>query len=207
MRLSRATWGDVLNATGWRYGYGEEDWYTSATAIQRTRDGLTYANTHGSPLAAIGFGWCWDMTSANSPGGVADPVYQVRWAGASRGGPQGDLRWGAGCRRRGADRQQREYGHLPCGDRGVHRPLPDERLPDARLLHHGPVDGSGNTGETGYQRHLKHEKIRAHIRSSEDRVLFDYADILSWSDARRAENHNLARSGRQAANLSRHSRR
>ena len=31
LRFSRATWGDVGAATGWRYGYGEEDWYTSMT--------------------------------------------------------------------------------------------------------------------------------------------------------------------------------
>jgi hypothetical protein len=47
----------------------------------------------------------------------------------------------------------------------------------------GPVDGGGNTGESGYQRHLKHERIRAYVQASLDRVLFDYADILCWSNA------------------------
>jgi uncharacterized repeat protein (TIGR01451 family) len=45
----------------------------------------------------------------------------------------------------------------------------------------GPVDGS--SGESGYQRHLKHEHIRSYVRASSDRILFDYADILSWSNA------------------------
>jgi len=60
LRASRATWGDLLNSTGWRYSYGEEDWYTSSTAINRTKAGITYYNTIGPELNAFGFGWCWD---------------------------------------------------------------------------------------------------------------------------------------------------
>jgi len=60
LRFSRATWGDYGHATGWIYSYGEEDWFTSATAISRTKAGFTYCNTHGLELAAIGFGWCYD---------------------------------------------------------------------------------------------------------------------------------------------------
>jgi len=92
LRLSRATWGDVGHSTGWIYGYGEEDWYTSSLAISRTKDHLTYCNTHNLTIAATGFGWCWDMTWQNNPGGTIDPVFQVRWAGSSVGGPQGNLR-------------------------------------------------------------------------------------------------------------------
>ncbi len=60
LRLSRATWGDLNNSSGWIYGYGEEDWYTSTTAINRTKAGLDYCNNNGPVLAALGFGWCWD---------------------------------------------------------------------------------------------------------------------------------------------------
>jgi hypothetical protein len=45
------------------------------------------------------------------------------------------------------------------------------------------VDGGSNVGEFGYQRHLKCERIREHVRAGANRVLFDYADILCWSDA------------------------
>ena len=45
LRASRATWGDVSYSSGWIYSYGEEDWYTSATAISRTKAGITYCNT------------------------------------------------------------------------------------------------------------------------------------------------------------------
>jgi hypothetical protein len=60
LRASRATWGDVDYSTGWIYSYGEEDWYTSSTAMSRTKASITYCNTHSLTLAAFGFGWCWD---------------------------------------------------------------------------------------------------------------------------------------------------
>jgi len=68
LRISRATWGDVNNASGWIYGYGEEDWFTSETAINRTKAGLTYINTNGPELYAFAFGWCWDL-------GISFPDY------------------------------------------------------------------------------------------------------------------------------------
>lgn len=183
LRLSRATWGDVSHATGWIYGYGEEDWYTSAQAIQRTKDHLTYCNTHNLAIAAMGFGWCWDTTWHNSPGGGIDPVHQVRWAGSSVGGPQGDLRWGRDaddyaltnntvCMDTYLDATQQYMAH--CQTNGY---------PTRVFLTTGPVDGGGNTGESGYQRHLKHERIRAYAAAASDRCLLDYADILCWSNA------------------------
>jgi hypothetical protein len=60
LRASRASWGDYDNSTGWVYGYGEEDWVTSALAISRTKAGIGYCNTHNLTIAAIGFGWCYD---------------------------------------------------------------------------------------------------------------------------------------------------
>jgi len=60
LRASRATWGDLNNSTGWIYSYGEEDWFTSITAIDRTKAGITYCNTHSLTIGAMGFGWCWD---------------------------------------------------------------------------------------------------------------------------------------------------
>jgi hypothetical protein len=60
LRVSRATWGDYDNATGWIYSYGEEDWFTSTLAKTRTKAGITYCNTHSLTISAMGFGWCWD---------------------------------------------------------------------------------------------------------------------------------------------------
>lgn len=183
LRLSRATWGDLTNATGWRYGYGEEDWFTSSTSLLRTRASLDYAHSHGLPLAAFGFGWCWDMTADNSPGGGIDPVYQVRWAGRSYNGPQGSRRWGLD------DGDTTLTGNTVSID--TYLAATESYIAHCRANGYptlvffttGPVDGGGNTGENGYQRHLKHERIRDYVRAGSDRVLFDYADILCWSDA------------------------
>lgn len=60
LRASRATWGDLTHSSGWIYSYGEEDWITSTTAINRTKDGIKYCYDNNIPIAAIGFGWCWD---------------------------------------------------------------------------------------------------------------------------------------------------
>jgi hypothetical protein len=182
LRLSRATWGDVGSPTGWQYSYGEEDWYTSAQAIQRTKDHLTYCHANGLPIAVLGFGWCWDMTWHNPPGGGTDPVHQVRWAGSSVGGPDSDLCWGLDaddfaltgnhvCLDTYLDATQQYVDH--CQANGYATRI---------LFTTGPVDGGGNTGESGYQRHLKHERIRSYVQASPDSVLFDYADILCWSD-------------------------
>lgn len=181
LRISRATWGDVDTATGWQYGYGEEDWYTSAQAIQRTKDHLTYANTHDLAIAAMGFGWCWDMTWLNAPGGGIDPVHQVRWAGSSVGGPEGNLRWGLDA----AD--QALTGNSVCLDTYLGSiaeyiaHCQAHSYPTKVFFTTGPVDGGGNTGESGYQRYLKHQAIRNYVNTTAG-ILFDYADILTWGD-------------------------
>jgi len=185
LRVSRATWGDVNHASGWCYGYGEEDWYTSITATERTKGHLTYANTHGLTITAMGFGWCWDMTWRPS-GWISitdglDPVYNVHWDGSSVGGPDGNTRWGL------------DEGDVPLtGNRitmDTYLSATQEYIHYAQINGYptkvffttGPVDGY--SGESGYQRHLKHEYIRNYVRTSGDLILFDYADILSWSDA------------------------
>ncbi len=183
LRLSRATWGDISSSTGWRYGYGEEDWYTSTLAKTRTKDHITYCNTHNLTIAAMGFGWCWDMTWTNSPGGTIDPVYQVRWAGSSDGGPQGNLRWGIDAG------DSVLTGNSVCMDKYLNATIEyinhcvNNAYSTKVFFTTGPVDGGGNTSENGYQRHLKHEYIRNFVLASSSRILFDYADILCWSNA------------------------
>jgi hypothetical protein len=182
LRMCMATWGDVDNPTGWRYGYGEEDWYTSAQAVAQTKTHLTYANTNGLEIAAMGFAWCWDMTSGNNPGGGTDPVYQVRWAGSSVGGPEGDLRWGLDAE------DQALTGNSVCMDTYLN--AVDEYnahcqangYPTRVFFTTGPVDSSSNTGENGYQRYLKHQYMRNYVQALGDGILFDYADILTWGD-------------------------
>ncbi len=182
LRFSRASWGDVGSATGWRYGYGEEDWYTSQTARSRTAAGIRYCNTHGRPLHATGFGWCWDMTWLNGPGGTRDSVHQVRWAGSSEGGPQGNLIWGLDA----ADSSL--TGNSVCMDTylaATQRYIDScaaNGWPTTVFFTTGPVDGNDNS-ENGYQREVKHQYLRQYVAQDTARVLFDYADILCWSDA------------------------
>lgn len=182
LRFSRATWGDLTSATGWRYGYGEEDWYTSQTARSRTAAGIRYCNTHGRPLHATGFGWCWDMTWQNDPGGTRDPVQQVRWAGSSEGGPQGSLRWGLDAG------DSALTGNTVCMDtylwatQSFSDSCAANGWPTVVFYTTGPVDGNDNS-ENGYQREVKHQYLRDFVLQDSNRVLFDYADILCWSDS------------------------
>jgi hypothetical protein len=57
LRISAAAWGDVDSPSGWQYSYGEEDWHTSDTAIQRTKAHLTYCHTNIG-IGRHGLGWC-----------------------------------------------------------------------------------------------------------------------------------------------------
>jgi hypothetical protein len=183
LRLNGITWGDVSRPTGWVNSYGEEDWFTSPAAISRTENHLAYCTSHALSIAAMGFGWCWDMTADNSPGGTVDPVYKVRWAGRSAGGPQGSMRWGID------SGDSILTGNSVCMDTYLAATV---RLMDyckkngystKIFFTTGPVDGSSNLNENGYQRHLKHNHIRNFVKQAPDRILFDYADILCWNNA------------------------
>jgi hypothetical protein len=181
LRLSRATWGDYNNSSGWIYDYGEEDWFTNATAISRTKAHLTYCNTNNLQISAMGFGWCWDMTSNNWPAGTPDPVYHVRWAGRSEYGPQGSMRWGLD------DGDFELTGNTVSMDTYLNATndysnyCSANSYPTKIFYTTGPVDANENLGENGYQRHLKHNYIRQFVASSGERILFDYDDILCWN--------------------------
>jgi hypothetical protein len=183
LRASAATWGDVNNSSEWQYWYGEEDWFTSPLAVTRTRAHLTYANTNNLTVTAIAFAWCWDMTWHNAAGGGLDPVYQVHWAGSSEGGPDGDQRWGL------------DEGDMALT--GNHVSMNTYLSATEAYIAHNAANGFGtwvffttgpvenivyDIGEEGYQRQLKHEYIRNYVKNSNDRVLFDYADILTWGN-------------------------
>lgn len=193
LRFSRASWGDVGSSSGWIYGYGEEDWYTSTTAVDRTKASLTYCNTGGRSLAATGFGWCWDTTWQNSPGGTVDPVYKVRWAGSSVGGPDGNKIWGLD-----ADDYALTGNHV-CMDTYLQATqtyidfCKAQGYPTVVFFTTGPIEGA--SGESAYQRHLKHQRIRDYVQNGTDLYLFDYADILSWSDAGEASTLSWTDSG------------
>lgn len=181
LRASRATWGDLTHATGWRYEYGEEDWFTSAAALAQTKTFLQYAHDQGFGLSAVGFGWCWDETWHNAPTTAKDPVYKCGWAGSSVGGPEGDLPWGLDA----ADSSI--TGNSICMDTYLNATQEFIDYCVANSINTkvffttGPVDNLLAT-ENAYQRFLKHERIRDYVNTNGG-ILFDYADILCWDDA------------------------
>jgi hypothetical protein len=162
-------------------GCGESGWYASPNAISGMQGYLDSCNAGGRNLSATGFGWCWDMSWINNPGGTVDPVYNVHWAGASEDGPDGNMIWGL---------DAEDYsitGNHVCMDTYLNATqayadyCASRGYPTAVMLTTGPVDGYGD--ENGYQRQLKQDRIRQFAASLSSRVLFDYADILAWSDA------------------------
>ena len=169
----------------WAYGAGEREWYTNITGTTRIKNHLTYANTNGFIITAMGFGWCWDMTWHPSDWiSIAyglDPVYNVHWDGSSVGGPDGNTRWGldAGDVALTGNRITMDT-YLSATQEYINH-AQTNGYPTQVFFTTGPVDGY--SGESGYQRQLKHEYIRDYVLASGDRILFDYADILSWSNA------------------------
>ena len=173
----------------WGTGSGEAHWYTwyaypdaDRPAVKdRIKNHILYSYNNSLNLTAIGFGWCWDTTWHNGPGGEIDSVYNVHWAGSSEGGPDGDLRWGL------------DDGDIALTGNRVTMNTYLSATEEYRLyaigigaatkvlFTTGPVDSY--TEESGYQRHLKHEYIRSYVAANSDRILFDYADILCYNDS------------------------
>lgn len=164
----------------WSKSTGEENWYTNPGALLRIKNHIRYCEKNDLHIAAIGFGWCWDMTWHNPPGGGLDPVYKVHWAGASEGGPDGDQRWGLDAEDTSLTGNSismdtyldatQQYMNL-CAAEGYSTKV---------LFTTGPVDGDPK--ERGYQRQIKHDHIRKYVKADAARILFDYADILAWND-------------------------
>jgi len=164
-----------LENESWSGSCGEEDFWTNQSAISTMTDHLTYLQDNGNPITALGFGWCWDMTWHNPPGGEIDPEYGVHWAGSSVGGPDGDIRWGIDDGDNILTGNTINLSNYLAAVDHYNQQAPST----LSFFTTGPVDGNhGN--ENAYQRHLKHEAIRNHVKSNGG-VLLDYADILSWS--------------------------
>jgi hypothetical protein len=177
LRISGHRW----NGSGWNYSTGEEDWYTNAAAIENIKTHLTYTNnTNDLKIAAMGFGWCWDGSWINDPGGGIDPVYQVRWAGSSEGGPQGNLRWGLDAGDQGLTGNSVSMDTYLNATQQYIDYSKANNIPTKVFFTTGPAD-SFASGESGYQLHLKQEHIRNYVKTN-DGILFDYADILAWGD-------------------------
>lgn len=169
--------------TGFSYQplIGEALWYTNASGIATMKASLDKRVVDGYTPSILMFGWCWDMTWANGPTTGYDPVHKCRWWGSSDGGPEGNLAWGLDA----ADAS--ETDNTVCLDTYLAATeeyisyCASEEIPTKIVFSTGPVDG--DSGEVGYQRHLKHERIRDYVLANPTKTLFDYADILAWNDA------------------------
>jgi hypothetical protein len=179
LRISKATWGDYSNSSGWIYDYGEEDWWTNATAVSRTKAGIQYAYDHSLTIGAIGFGWCTDMFYASSTSS-ADPVYGCHWTGASKQGPSGDLCWGLDVADNSITGNTVNLDTYLSVTQQYIDYCTANSIATKVFFTTGPVDGTigGYTVEKGYVAYLKHERIRSYVNAGSDRILFDYADIL-----------------------------
>jgi hypothetical protein len=193
---------------------GEQEWYTwhawnnpadtnypaaNATLI---KNHITYCHDHGIEISAIGFGWCWDMTSSNVPEDApssSDNINGVlfRWAGASVGGPGPDGNGNTWNRKWGLD--DADYAltlnHVNMDDyiQATEEYISYANLnsPNTRVFFTtGPVDADliatskcPENSESGYQREVKQQYIRDHFDDVyPNAALFDYADILTYSD-------------------------
>jgi len=125
----------------------------------------------GNPLKVLIYGWSYETTWNNPPGGGLDTVFDVHWAGDANG------RWGLDA----ADEVL--TSNAVCMDTYIaaineyNSYFIANTVPTIAIFSTGPVDENGGT-ENGFQRELKHDHIRNYVRGDNSRILFDYADIL-----------------------------
>ena len=174
LRISRAYW-----YGGWGYGGNEKTWYTSAADIELTKAHLSYSNTNGYRLSVFGYGWSWQPSWHNLPGGPIDPTHHVQWAGSSEGGPDGDLRWGLDASSYNVTSNRVSMDTYLEATEQYRRHCRSNGYGTTVIFTTAPVD---YLGDAAYQAYLKNNHIRSYVSNTTDAVLFDYADILCWDD-------------------------
>jgi hypothetical protein len=128
----------------------------------------------------MGFAWCWDGTEENGPTTTADPTLGVHWWGASVGGPDGNRAWGLNSSDRTQTSNRVSMETYLAATEDYIDYVDANNIPTTVIFTTGPVDS--HSGENGYQQHLKYEAIRDYVNADASRILFDYADILSYDD-------------------------
>ncbi|MDF1576057.1 MAG: Ig-like domain-containing protein [Bacteroidales bacterium] len=167
-----------------RHMIAGEDIFFSEAGVAGIKDDISDQAATGNPFDVMGFGWCWDMTLGDEPGGLEDPVYQVRWAGRSSGSPEGSMRWGLDAEDQALTGNSVSMDTYLEAVESYNQHSTDNSYPTKWIYTTGPVDWPEHAGtENGFQREIKHDYIRAHVAGDASRILFDYADILCWSNS------------------------
>jgi hypothetical protein len=168
---------------------GEENFFTSQNAIESYKAVITNQNNTGNSYSVMGFGWCYDMTYKEYavPLGPRDPEHNVRWYGNTVGSADGARTWGID---KGdsvlTNNRVSMTTYLNAVEQYIQH-CKNNGYSTKIIFTTGPVDngsGGGPTAatETGFQREIKHDFIRAYVKSGNSRLLFDYADILCWNN-------------------------
>lgn len=156
----------------------------SQAGIAEVKQEISDQHNAGNPFHVMGFGWCYDMTRGDAPGGGLDMVHQVHWAGRSEGSPSGSKRWGLN------SEDEALTGNVVSMD--TYLDAVDSYIQFCEqnsyatqwIFTTGPVDRAEHAAsENGFQREIKHDYIRDYVAQDPSRILFDYADILCWSNS------------------------
>lgn len=167
-----------------RPGFGAESFYTFQGGIDGTKNTVTNQSNTGNPYDFVWFGWSYQGTWEDDPGGTIDPVYNVRWAGSSQGGPQGNGRWGLDAG------DSILTGNSVCMDTYLEAMTEYQQYTSQNELvtkffySNGVVDANSGT-ESGFQRELKNKHIRDYVDNSNNPQYYfiDYADILVHNES------------------------
>lgn len=190
--LGEAPTDSYVRVDNYLYWFGEDGWYTwhaypageRPEASNYLKNLILEYNLHGHPYNVLEFGWCGnDLNFGEAVPSQIDPVYNVRWYGRSAGGPDGDLSWGLD-----ADDNTLTGNKVNLttyfGAMEEYQAYCAANSPNTKMVFTtGPVDWFGwYTNEYGYQGFLKYEAIRNYVKADQNRILFDYADILCYND-------------------------
>jgi len=165
-----------------RIELARENFYTLQSGIEAYKDYISTASRADNPYHAIWFGWSYQSTWENAPGGGIDPVYNVRWAGSSKNGPDGNLRWGLDSEDQiltGNSVSMNTY--IQAMEQYIDY-CAKNSIPTTMVFSNGVVDGN-ESSENGFQRELKNQHIRNYVGEREEIVFIDYADILVHNNA------------------------
>ncbi|HLP86828.1 MAG TPA: Ig-like domain-containing protein [Candidatus Paceibacterota bacterium] len=178
-----------LRSAGLVSGLGEEEWFTwkaydiGSMPAERTflTDYLDAQFNANNPVDVVGFAWCWDMSFQGPTSGV-DPVTGNHWYGETVGGPNGNLPWGLNSADSAITNNSVSMDTYLAATEDYINYVDTNNYGTKVVFTTGPVDNYSASGEAGYQAYLKNEYIRNYVENDSTRILFDYADILSYDD-------------------------